>query len=76
MKNHIQAGIFKAQCLHLLDVVKNTHKGLIITKHGKPVAQLIPLEEKKERLFGKLAGSVKIVGDIIQPIDEEWNVTN
>jgi len=73
MKENVQAGVFKAQCLNMLNEVQKKHKHLIITKHGKPVAQLIPLNEKKDRLFGKLAGSVKITGDIIQSIDEKWD---
>jgi prevent-host-death family protein len=69
----IPAGEFKAKCLHLLDEVYQEHIPLIITKRGKPVAKLVPIEdEKPQQIFGYLQGSVKIVGDIGSPIDEKW----
>jgi antitoxin (DNA-binding transcriptional repressor) of toxin-antitoxin stability system len=46
---------------------------LIITKHGKPVAQLVPIPEKKwVDPFGAMRGSGTILGDIISPLDVEW----
>ena len=68
----IPAGKFKAQCLKLLDEVAATREPLIITKFGKPVAQVIPLQEKRIPLRGALKGSVLWEGDIISPIDVEW----
>ena len=69
----IGAGEFKARCLKLLDEVAQTRQPLIITKHGKPVAQLTPLPPKKDP-FGALKGSVVYEGDIISPLDVEWDV--
>ncbi len=68
----VPAGKFKAQCLKLLDEVAATREPLIITKFGKPVAQIIPLAEKRIPLRGALKGSVLWEGDIISPIDVEW----
>ncbi|MDI7775918.1 type II toxin-antitoxin system Phd/YefM family antitoxin [Asticcacaulis sp. EMRT-3] len=68
----IGAGDFKAKCLKLLDEVAETRRPLIITKHGKPVARLVPMPPKKS-LFGLMAGSVVYEGDIISPIDVEWD---
>lgn len=65
------AGEFKTHCLRLLDEVADTHEPLIITKHGKPVAQLVPLPPARE-LFGALADSVLHEDDIIAPLDEPW----
>ena len=42
------AGEFKAKCLKIMDQVKNYHEEIIITKHGKPVAKLVPVEEKSK----------------------------
>jgi prevent-host-death family protein len=67
----IPAGEFKAKCLKLLDEVAETRQTLIITKHGKPVAQLVPIADQ-ESLFGSMKGSVLYMGDIISPIDVEW----
>lgn len=69
MENYMQAGAFKNHCLSVLDQIKRNRKRIIITKRGKPVAQLVPLEEKEEHLFGKLKGSVHILGDIINSTD-------
>jgi prevent-host-death family protein len=69
----IPAGQFKARCLALIDEVNETHRVIIITKRGKPVARLVPLEEAKPRtLFGSLAGHVVEEGDIVSSAGEEW----
>ena len=74
MPTTIAAGEFKARCLKLLDEVARTREPLVITKHGKIVAELHPPSEPEhEPLFGSMKGTVKILGDIISPIDVEWN---
>jgi prevent-host-death family protein len=40
----VKASVFKATCLALLDDVERTHRTIIITKHGRPVAKLVPLD--------------------------------
>ena len=68
----IKASEFKAKCLALLDEVERTGDHLVITKKGKPVAELVPHQPpKKPELFGLLKGRLEIVGDIISPIDVE-----
>jgi prevent-host-death family protein len=70
----ISAGMFKAKCLSLMDEVAKTHREIVITKFGRPVAKLVPIEEKKPRSwFGCMQGSLIIKGDIIAPIDEKWS---
>lgn len=62
----INAAEFKAKCLKLLDEVASTHEPLIITKRGKPVAKLVPIDEDTpESMFGYMRGTVTILGDII-----------
>ncbi len=69
----IKASEFKAKCLALLDEVERTGENLVITKKGKPIAEVVPHKaEGKRRLFGALQGRLEIVGDIISPIDVEW----
>jgi prevent-host-death family protein len=69
----IAAGQFKAQCLQLMDQVQQTHEEIVITKHGRPVAKLVPVEVGSEQsLLGYLQGSVQVVGDIVSPLDESW----
>lgn len=64
----IAATEFKARCLELMDRVAEYRETYIITKRGKPVAKLAPVEPKpKDSLFGCLRDKVKITGDIIKP---------
>jgi prevent-host-death family protein len=70
----IAAGKFKAQCLGIMDEVYLTHETVTITKRGKPVAKLVPVEEEPPApLFGMLKGHVQIKGDIIAPTGEVWD---
>jgi len=67
----IGAGEFKAKCLKLLDEVAETREPIIITKFGKPVAQLVPIREPRSPLFGAMRGTVLWEGDIISPLGED-----
>ena len=68
------AGEFKSQCLAVMDKVQKTGEAVLITKHGKPVAKLVPASKSADDIFGYMAGKVKIVGDIVGPITplEDW----
>jgi len=69
----VPAASFKANCLRLMDEVARKRTPIIITKRGKPVAKLVPIDDKPIDLFGYMAGTIKICGDIISPIDDlEW----
>jgi prevent-host-death family protein len=59
----IAAAKFKEQCLSLLDRVEP--EGIVITKHGKPVARLIPFASDSAGLIGALAGKLRITGDVL-----------
>ncbi len=72
MQATIAAGEFKSKCLKLLDQVKEERQTLVITKHGKPVAQVVPIPAQ-ESIVGSMKGSVLWMGDIISPIDVEWD---
>jgi prevent-host-death family protein len=56
------AAQFKEHCLALLDSVGP--EGIVITKHGKPVARLVPVENGSRELLGALRGKLRITGDI------------
>lgn len=68
----IKASEFKAKCLRLLDEVAESGEVLVITKHGRPVAELGPAKKRPKTLFGAHKGLMTIKGDIIEPIDVEW----
>jgi prevent-host-death family protein len=59
----IPAAKFKAQCLALLDRVDA--EGIVITKHGRPVAKLIPVGTDSATLIGCLKGKIRIKGAIL-----------
>jgi len=73
------AGEFKAKCLAVMDEVNATGETVVITKRGKPLARVVPLEEgmaqqKPESIFGFMRGMGTITGDIVSSefTDEEW----
>lgn len=72
MQATIGAGDFKAKCLKLLDEVAETKEPLVITKYGKPIAKLIPMPAEID-LFGAMKGSVISQGDIVSPLENEWD---
>jgi antitoxin (DNA-binding transcriptional repressor) of toxin-antitoxin stability system len=68
------AGVFKANCLAVMDEVQAKRETVVITKHGKPVAKLVPINTDKDDIFGFLAGKGTITGDVVSPAltPEEW----
>lgn len=70
----IGAGEFKTHCLRLIDQVNQTKQSIVITKHGKPMAELTPVEEKAYSLFGCLENTVEVVGNIVEDTGENWDV--
>lgn len=68
----IKASEFKAKCLKLMDEVADTGETLVITKNGRPIAQLEPAKKPAKSLWGLHKGMIEIKGDIIAPIDVEW----
>jgi prevent-host-death family protein len=71
----IKASEFKAKCLALVNEVERTGQGVVITKNGRPVAELVPhrVRVRKKNALGLLKDTLFITGDIISPIDVEWN---
>ena len=68
----IKASEFKAKCLKIMDEVAESGEPVVITKHGTPVAELVPAKKRPKTLFGALKGTGAILGDIISPIEDEW----
>jgi prevent-host-death family protein len=59
----VAAAKFKEQCLAILDHLDD--EGLVITKHGKPVARLLPVERASGMLIGSMRGRIQVKGDIL-----------
>ena len=65
----VAISVFKAKCLGILEEVRKTRKPIRVTRFGKPVAEVVPStsEKSERRRLGSMAGSMKIVGDIVGP---------
>jgi prevent-host-death family protein len=72
MSTQIAAGEFKAKCLSVLDEVQRQRKEVVITKRGRPVAKLVPIVDSPASFIGSMKGTMEIIGDIVSPIDVEW----
>lgn len=60
---------FKAKCFSMIERVHKTRQMLRITRHGRPVADVIPVRpNRKGQFIGDMVGTAKIVGDIVSPI--------
>lgn len=71
----VPAAEFKATCLELMDKVKATGAEYVITKHGKPVAKLVPVvPPKKQSILGSMKGSVLKYDRPFDPIPGEWDI--
>ncbi len=71
----VPATLFKAKCLELMDRVAERRETFVITKRGKPVARLVPVERSpKDSIFGWLRGRADVMGDIMAPAvsPERW----
>lgn len=64
---------FKAKCPQLLEQVRRTRQPLRLTRHGKPVAEIVPPRQPMSRAewIGSMKGKIKILGDIIPPANAE-----
>jgi prevent-host-death family protein len=71
MSETMAAAVFKAKGLALLDEVAETGTEIVITKRGKKVARLVRVEERPEKVWGRLKGTLKIHGDIFST-GEKW----
>ncbi len=66
----IGAAQFKERCLAILDEVGP--EGVVVTKHGKPVAKLLPIEVDSADLIGSLKDEIEVKGDILST-GVRWN---
>lgn len=69
--NEISASQFKARCLALLDDVAESGAEIVVTKRGRPVARVVPIDDARESLRGSVT---QLVSDeeLMAPIDVVW----
>jgi antitoxin (DNA-binding transcriptional repressor) of toxin-antitoxin stability system len=67
---------FKATCLAILENVRKTRQPILVTRFGKPIAEIMPppAEATPKSWLGSMAGTAEIRGDIIAPAldPEDW----
>jgi prevent-host-death family protein len=71
----VPATEFKAKCLELMDRVAEGRETYVITKHGKPVAKLVPADPPAQKsVFGCMSGQMEVVGDVLKSpwSEEDW----
>ena len=70
----VSASALKNAWHEYLDQVDQGHQEVVVTRYGRPVAKLIPFEKPETggRIFGSLAGSVTVHGNIVAPLGESW----
>jgi len=73
MSRTMAAGEFKAKCLEVMDEVASTGKAIVLTKRGKPVAQLVPIARRPETLRGFLKGRIRSGKDVVRPVRVTWH---
>jgi prevent-host-death family protein len=66
----VPAGEFKAKCLALLDEVAATGRPILVTKRGRPVARIVPVDDRD---VPSLRGSIVHQGDVVSPVGERWD---
>ncbi len=68
------AGVFKTNCLAVMDEVKAKRETIVITKHGQPVAMLVPVKTGVDDFLGFFSGKGCITGDVVSSAltEDEW----
>ncbi|HEX5476167.1 MAG TPA: type II toxin-antitoxin system prevent-host-death family antitoxin [Vicinamibacterales bacterium] len=73
----VAAAEFKATCLELMDRVRETGAEYVVTKHGRPVAKLVPFRGPSRRpFFGSMEGTVIAYERPFDPIDADYDITS
>ena len=69
----IKASEFRTKCLKLMDEVANSGVEIVITKNGRPVSRLVPYRGEEPSMFGRDRDRIRILGDIISPLEVDWD---
>jgi prevent-host-death family protein len=64
----MSAAEFKTHCLRVMEEVRRHREAVLVTKRGIPIAKLVPADEPIQNVFGCMAGTAEITGDIEAPV--------
>ena len=74
-RKQVSAAAFKAHCLELMDLVRETGAEYVVTKHGRPVARLVPYHDPdRKALFGSMKGTVLKYERPLDPIEADYDL--
>ena len=68
----ISASDFKNQCAKVVDEVERNRTTVVVTRRGQPVAKLVPVDVETAPLFGFAENTVTTHGNVVEPVDVEW----
>ena len=69
----VTATELKVRCAEVLERVTVEHRTVTVTKRGRPVARIVPIAaEPAKSLMGYARGGIKVTGDLLAPLDVEW----
>lgn len=68
----ISATELKAHCARVIDEVARHRGSVLVTRRGRPVAMLVPVDDERPAVFGFARGCISVRGDLLAPIDAEW----
>lgn len=74
MKKEITITNFKAHCLEILNNLEKSQESVVITKRNKPIALISSFPKSTQSIFGIFQNQIEIKGDIVAPVDIEWEV--
>ena len=63
----ISASAFRTRCFAVLAAVTKKRESIVITKRGKPIAKLVPVNAETDSIFGFFSGRGSITGDVVSP---------
>ena len=68
----VTASELKAHCSQVIDEVARQRRVILVTRRGRPVARLVPVDEGRPSLFGFAKGCITVRGDLLAPFDADW----
>ena len=73
--SEVSTSQLKARCSEIVERVAQRREAIVVTRRGRPVARLVPIEDERETLFGFARGVITVQGDLLEPIDVAWEAS-
>ncbi len=70
--NEVSTSELKARCSAIVERVAGRRESIIVTRRGRRVARLVPLNAESQSLFGFARGAITVRGDLMASIDVDW----